>query len=71
MTVTQKTRLAMDVYRDIGARWSKLCSIGKAISITLSKCVCGLNYPACNVHVPYCTIVFVLCGSNMFLHIIC
>ena len=29
----------MDFYRDIGARWRNLCCSGKAISITLSKCV--------------------------------
>jgi len=33
-------------------------------------CTCSLNYPACKVHSPYCTVICVLSGSIVFSHII-
>jgi len=33
-------------------------------------CVCSLRYRACNVHVPYCTVLCGLSGSTVFFNVI-
>ena len=60
----------MCVYRNTETRSRNHCRLGKAISITYSKCVCSLSYPTCKAHVLYYIVICGLPGSTIFFHTI-